>query len=685
MTVLWKGNNMLPLKFILVSWGVLSIMATLPTATRCDTSYYEKYYSARRFLPLKRTSLVEVNFQVHIQDERLEEFEKVALVGDIEPLGSWQADTAIMMNKTSEFGKWEAQIQVPLNSSLNYRYFIAAQDKLSSAIQIRRWESALVARALNVSSISVNQTDNFGFISSGKKEVQRGWLNSGHIVQFKLFRNPLTLNESLGSAGQQLRLKLTTVDPVWRTPIVPSARAYTEYVRMDYGNSFLRSQPEHGVLYEENGIIMFHTTISDLSRVAYLFQLYVEDTQNDVARIVGYQYVQPEAINGTNGALELALLSPTWMNAIGSLKLQYVVLNPMPNSTVDFRTSFTDYWRGNWTQLEAGHRGLGKSLKETTNAAPMIENTVASMIASGELGADIVEFDVQLTKDLIPIIYHDFMVYVCIESKTPTSKDDLIEVLIKDVTYEQLKDLTTYQVVGTKIVEFPSHNSVEDENHRLFPTFEDFLTKVNKTVGFDIEIKWPQLKKTGVWESIQTIDQNVYMDKILEVMMKHGCGRLSFFTSFDADICSMIRYKQNMYPVMFLSSSKEAQFMDPRSDTIYDSVNNAQAFDLAGIVPNAVFIKSNPGWVEVALQQQQKIFLWGADLKDRESIDWFLAQNPTGVIYDRMDLYLPANRTSAFEQELDLPEFFGMQCSPAGQGGAENATITQILSNVNML
>ncbi|XP_005179532.1 glycerophosphocholine phosphodiesterase GPCPD1 [Musca domestica] len=681
-----KGK-LLPMKLLLLSWGTLSIMATLPTATKCDTSYYEKYYSARRFLPLKKPSLVEVHFQLQLQDEKLQEFEKMAIVGDIDQLGNWKASKAVVMNKTLDFGKWEAVLQIPVNSSFSYRYFVAAQDRATSDLLIRRWESALNARSLSVTTVAVNQTDNFGYISSsGEKELQRGWLNSGHIVQFKLFRNPLALNESLGTSQQQLRIKLTPVDPEWRTAISPSGRAYTEYVRMEYGNSFLRTQPEHGVLYKEDGIIMFHTTVSDLAKVGYLFQLYVEDTDNDLYRLVGYQYLEPELLVKTDGELELSLVSPTWMNAIGSLKLKYVVVHPSPNSSVDFRTSFVEYWRDNWTHLEAGHRGLGKSLKETTNAAPIIENTVATMIATGELGADIVEFDVQLTKDLIPIIYHDFSVFVCIESKTPTSKDDLTEVLIKDVTYEQLKDLTTYQVIGSKIIEYPSHNSVKDENHRLFPTFEDFLTKVNKSVGFDIEIKWPQLKSNGVWESKQTIDKNVYIDRILAVMMEHGCGRLSFFTSFDADICTMLRYKQNMYPVMFLSSSKEANFVDPRSDTIYDSVNNAQAFELAGIVPNAVFIKNNPAWIEVARAQQKKVFLWGGDLKDRESIDWFLAQNPTGVIYDRMDLYLTANRTSAFEKEPDLPEFFELQCSPSGgQGSGENATITQILSNVNML
>ena len=38
------------------------------------------------------------------------------------------------------------------------------------------------------------------------------------------------------------------------------------------------------------------------------------------------------------------------------------------------------------------------------------ENTIASLKQAGAHGADYVEFDVQLTKDLVPVVYHDFAV-----------------------------------------------------------------------------------------------------------------------------------------------------------------------------------------------------------------------------------------------------------------------------------
>ena len=56
-----------------------------------------------------------------------------------------------------------------------------------------------------------------------------------------------------------------------------------------------------------------------------------------------------------------------------------------------------------------GHRGLGKNVP-SRKSLQLGENTVQSFIAAANLGASYVEFDVQLTKDHVPVIYHDFLV-----------------------------------------------------------------------------------------------------------------------------------------------------------------------------------------------------------------------------------------------------------------------------------
>jgi len=49
-----------------------------------------------------------------------------------------------------------------------------------------------------------------------------------------------------------------------------------------------------------------------------------------------------------------------------------------------------------------------------------------------------VEFDVQLSKDLIPVIYHDFYVSISLKRKKQIEAMDMLEIPVKDLTLEQL-------------------------------------------------------------------------------------------------------------------------------------------------------------------------------------------------------------------------------------------------------
>ncbi|BFG04843.1 glycerophosphocholine phosphodiesterase GPCPD1 [Drosophila madeirensis] len=667
-----------------IAW--LSMVCLLPVETFCDTSYYEKYYAARRYVPLKRNAPLLFNFTLTLTDSdtaQLAAHERLALVGNLAVLGSWQASGALLLNRTDSHNQWSGSVQIPQNSSVEYRYFVAAVGR-SGSVQVRRWESHVLPRSFNVTKLPGNRSDEFGLIHH-ERQLTRGWLQaSGTIVQLKVFRDALRLEEDPDSGRGSLRLRVQPVDPASLSPILSSARANVEYVRMAFADSKLRVQPEYGVPYVAQDILMYHATLDEVGKVAFLVEVYAEQPEEDLVRLLGYAHLQPTSLTGSEGSVTLSLISPLWQRVVGELRLEYLLIRPMASHSFDLRTSFAHYWRGNWTGLEIGHRGLGKSLTVTSNTAPLIENTLASMLASAELGADLVEFDVQLTSDLVPIIHHDWSIHVCIHPKTPTSRDDLTEVLLKDITYEQLKELKTYQIVGTKIIEYPAHNNVEQLEQRLFPTLQDFFERVNKSVGLDIEVKWPQEKRNGDYESEQTIDKNLFVDRILEVVQQHGCGRLNLLKSFDVDVCSLLRFKQNMYPVLVLSSSTNDYYADPRTSTV-ETINFAQAFDLAGIVPNTVPIKANPSLVQSAKEQVPLVLVWGADLKDRSSIDSFIQMGLTAVIYDRMDLWLRSNQTSAFESEEDLPDFFQLQCEPAPEKRVVNATIESILSNVNFL
>ena len=96
------------------------------------------------------------------------------------------------------------------------------------------------------------------------------------------------------------------------------------------------------------------------------------------------------------------------MTCIGSVTFSVLLVtpfdveNPLPKVSPGF-------WKKNRSFPIVGHRGSGASSTART-VIQIGENTYQSFLIAIDRGASCVEFDVQLTKDYRPVIYHDFLV-----------------------------------------------------------------------------------------------------------------------------------------------------------------------------------------------------------------------------------------------------------------------------------
>ena len=121
-----------------------------------------------------------------------------------------------------------------------------------------------------------------------------------------------------------------------------------------------------------------------------------------------------------------------------------------------------------------GHRGSGSNLV----TREFMENSLPGFQKAYERGADVVEFDVQLTKDKVPIIYHDFHID-------------------RDQKYEGVEPLKQkkngkYKYAWKQLTLQQHHDSGFDTEWKIpRPTFKDLMTKLPKDLVFDIEIKYP--------------------------------------------------------------------------------------------------------------------------------------------------------------------------------------------------
>ena len=159
--------------------------------------------------------------------------------------------------------------------------------------------------------------------------------------------------------------------------------------------------------------IIFHTT--DPTKAKLLFDIvptYAGSKDNVVGRGVALlSSIKPSVgskrIN-LEGDVTVPILAAKNLEVIGNLTFNFLIITPFSHPNMSITENQT-YWKSMTSTMVIGHRGMGKN-KTSRTSLQLGENTIQSFIAAANLGASYVEFDVQLTKDHVPVIYHDFLV-----------------------------------------------------------------------------------------------------------------------------------------------------------------------------------------------------------------------------------------------------------------------------------
>ncbi|KRG06410.1 glycerophosphocholine phosphodiesterase GPCPD1 isoform X1 [Drosophila mojavensis] len=584
--------------------------------------------------------------------------EQLGLTGDAKALGEWQLSRCVPLERLDDL-TWQTNVRLQSCRQLEYRYFVYIENAAGYK-QIRRWETHFKPRVLYPCPEQQchGPLDVFGLTSldESSAQVHRGWLNHEAIVQLKFNGEKMFQVHDIETFDpQHVQLKIV--------PVEESAGLVVEYSKQLYGKSQLQLQPAYGVSYTKGDIVIFHITLPLDRMMLQNFRLECYSLDQE---LLGSASLSAAQLVGSEGLLQLHIKSAERPEeTLARLRLPYVVVQPYQYSPLDFKTTYAHYWPRSWPNLDVGHRGNGKSY--IAEAPLERENTIASFLSAYAHHADMVELDVHLTADGIPVIYHDFGLRTAPPGKLIEKPEQLEYVLIKDINYELLKRLRIFSVVNGKVMEYPAHNAEPRPEHRIFPRLVDVLQQLPKSLGIDVEIKWPQRRQGGGSEAEQTIDKNFFADRVLYEVIQFGCGRPLIFSSFDADMCTMLRFKQNIFPVMFLTqgeTKKWQPFSDLRTRNFLAAVNNAQAFELAGTAPHAEdFLGENAAHLlEQARVQGQIIVIWGDDCNSKERVKYFTEIGATATCYDRSDLYISETKQRSFFNSSALLAEFEAQC-----------------------
>mgnify|MGYP001190106410 CR=1 FL=1 len=184
----------------------------------------------------------------------------------------------------------------------------------------------------------------------------------------------------------------------------------------------------------------------EISSVAFKVEISLS-TDDFPGKLIGFCYLMPRHFKSTTGTVKETIISPV-SEAIGEINIEFLVIHPIKQVSYDFAISFAKYWDPQLNCIDIGHRGLGNSsLKAKTKCSPFRENTLMSFKQAYFHGGDMVEMDVQLSKDHIPVIYHDFQIPTLSLPKDSKKKEQLIPIQLKSLSLKELRGLK----IGKKV------------------------------------------------------------------------------------------------------------------------------------------------------------------------------------------------------------------------------------------
>lgn len=400
-------------------------------------------------------------------------------------------------------------------------------------------------------------------------------------------------------------------------------------------HSKFHKQSFFGQTFNKRDFSTFMTSPMDSSKVGVIaVDLSVSNHMDREPKIIGTAYLHIDPKNSTQGTQKARIIGTSKSVPIGTFQTDYLVVtdpigygqnSPLPGWLLS-------------KQLDAGHRGLGVGRRADLSDG-IVENTIASFNYAAKHGADMVELDVFVSNDGVPVVYHDFDMPLAPSALDTEFDIDGSRVQVDEFTVEQLqqfKVLALHQEGGEHYtLQIPG----QPKMNRPFPTLSEVLDYVEPSCCMNIEIKWPQLLDNGKWQANRSREVNDFVDKILNCIMNHHNSRRIILSTFDADIAIMLRLKQNSFPVLFLTTGDSLRYNDPRTKTVKNGIHFAQAFELAGINPRSDNI--NQYLVRYAKDRDLLVYSWGNDINSPQVIKELKRIGLNGLIYDKIDLIKP--------------------------------------------
>ncbi|KAI8473547.1 MAG: PLC-like phosphodiesterase [Monoraphidium minutum] len=331
-----------------------------------------------------------------------------------------------------------------------------------------------------------------------------------------------------------------------------------------------------------------------------------------------------------------------------------------------------------------GHRGMGANiLRQNAVHPPWRENTTGSFLAAAATGASFVEFDVQVTADGVPVLWHDDTVdfgdpsapsrapvadltlaeFKALGSITSAAGAAATRLAVVRSFWEELElDAAAAAAAAAGGVSTPPpsppraaapprspprspvprgrspHRHWRCARDEGFPTLKEVFSALPPGVGFDIEVKMatPDTLAVTPPEEVERVIAPILaaVERCCPPPAAGGAAapheRPVVFSSFDPDVCRELRARQSRWPVLFLSTGGVDAHADARRTSLAAALEVAVGYGLCGLILDSGALQANPGFVSAvaAAGRELRVYTYGQQNDDPE---WVLQQAALGV------------------------------------------------------
>ncbi|EER16582.1 glycerophosphoryl diester phosphodiesterase, putative [Perkinsus marinus ATCC 50983] len=402
----------------------------------------------------------------------------------------------------------------------------------------------------------------------------------------------------------------------------------------------------------------------DFSESAAIELVKGHDSKESSERIIGRTMIGIEDLSeiqlcSSTNLLVRELYDPTSLRKVGTIDLHFVIVTQMSEY---YRDSLSGPLKSDRTGCDVtiiGHRGIGSD----EQGSRIRENTLLAFNQAAKYGANAVEFDVFLTSDKQPMVYHDLQITATYGQSvtlpiTALSREGLTTM---DESSRSRKERRQQQHSRA------ARGSLGSENHPKTSRRATAFVTYNRCESSLGLLRGGSSNELDKRPGVANMHDGLPTLRCVLEGTPSTLGALVeikfMFSSFDPELCVTLRQKQSRFPVIFNvwfgyeneHDNTEVDFTDVRNVNPYAAIEFCVATRLTGICGEASWIMKNDEWARECKQRGLSLYTYGEENSTVEGVDTQIRRlGVDGCIVDNINRFKSIKDSSEVEEKVLL-------------------------------